>query len=285
MAVPRLHFAGFSLTVATFAAAQLLRIVPRVRLSRAVGRLCEQPLPAPLSRLVSTTYARAYRVNLEEAEPRDEEYPSFDAFFTRRLKAGARPIASSRVTSPADGNIVAVGDVIDGGTIRVKGQHYPIGELIGSPQEAERYVGGEFAVVYLHPRDYHRVHSPVDGTLTTVRVLPGDLFPVNSIGERHIPRLFVRNRRVAMALDTETVGHVQVVMVGATIVGKISVAALGERSGEPGTHDLKAGVALKRGDELGAFHLGSTVVILFERAQLISRATGPVFMGESLERT
>lgn len=279
------------MTVATFAAAQLLRIVPRVRLSRAVGRLCEQPLPAPLSRLVSTAYARAYRVNLDEAEPREDEYPSFDAFFTRRLRPGARPIASARVTSPADGAIVAVGDVVEGGTIRVKGRPYPVGELIGSEEEAARYVGGEFAVVYLHPRDYHRVHSPVDGKLVTVRVMPGDLFPVNAIGERHIPRLFVRNRRVSMVIDSAEVGRVQVVMVGATIVGKISVTALGERSGDAGTHDLRAGspggegVEVERGDELGAFHLGSTVVVLFERSQLLSRATGPVFMGESLERT
>lgn len=272
------------MTVATFAAAQLLRIVPRVRLSRAVGRLCEQPLPAPLSNLVLKAYARAYNVNLDEAEPRDGAYPNFDAFFTRRLREGARPIADVDVVSPADGNIVASGDIVENGSIIVKGRPYDVGELIGSSAEARRYVGGEFAVVYLHPRDYHRVHSPVTGNIVEVRALPGDLFPVNAIGERHVPRLFVRNRRVAIVIDTENLGRVQLVMVGATIVGKISVFALGAKRNEPGTHVLSPPVPVRRGDEVGAFHLGSTAVVLFEGSGRISRATGPVCMGESLER-
>lgn len=259
--------------------------MPRVRLSRAVGRLCEQPLPAPLSRFVSGAYSRAYRVNLAEAEPIEDAYPSFDAFFTRRLRPGARPLADARVTSPSDGLIVAVGGVVGGTSIVVKGRPYQVDELIGSRDDARRYEGGEFAVVYLHPRDYHRVHSPVDGALVEVRVVPGDLFPVNSIGERHVPRLFVRNRRATMVIDTPDLGRVQVVMVGATIVGKISVAALGERSGEPGVHPLNPSVMVRRGDEIGAFHLGSTVVVLFERAGTLSRATGPILMGESMERT
>jgi len=273
------------LTVATFAAAQLLRIVPRVRLSRAVGKLCERPLPAPVSRFVSQAYSRAYKVNLAEAEPVESAYPSFDAFFTRKLRPGARPIASARITSPSDGLIVAAGDVVRGSAIEVKGRPYQVDELIGSSDDARRYVGGEFAVVYLHPRDYHRVHTPVDGNLVEVRVMPGDLFPVNSIGERHVPRLFVRNKRVAMVVDSPELGRVQVIMVGATIVGKITVAALGARSGEPGVHRVEPPVALRRGDELGAFHLGSTVVVLFERSGALSRATGPILMGESMERS
>jgi phosphatidylserine decarboxylase len=247
--------------------------------------LCEQPLPAPVSRWVSGAYSRAYRVNLAEAEPLADAYPSFDAFFTRKLREGARPIADARVTSPSDGLIVAVGDVVGGTNIQVKGRPYAVDELIASSDDARRYVGGEFAVVYLHPRDYHRVHSPVDGTLVEVRVVPGDLFPVNSIGERHVPRLFVRNRRATMVIDSPELGRVQVIMVGATIVGQITVAALGEQSSEPGTHRIDPGVAVERGDELGAFHLGSTVVVLFERAGSLSRATGPILMGESMERS
>jgi phosphatidylserine decarboxylase precursor len=120
-------------------------------------------------------------VNLAEAEPLDHAYRSFDAFFTRRLRIGARPLAEARVTSPSDGLIVAAGDVVGGTSIQVKGRPYEVDELIGSKEDARRYEGGEFAVVYLHPRDYHRVHSPVDGTLVAVRVVPGDLFPVNDI--------------------------------------------------------------------------------------------------------
>jgi phosphatidylserine decarboxylase len=224
-------------------------------------------------------------VNLAEAEPLDHAYRSFDAFFTRRLRIGARPLAEARVTSPSDGLIVAAGDVVGGTSIQVKGRPYEVDELIGSKEDARRYEGGEFAVVYLHPRDYHRVHSPVDGTLVAVRVVPGDLFPVNSIGERHVPPLFVRNRRATMVIDSSDLGRVQVIMVGATIVGKISIAALGDKSGQPGTHTLEPGVPVKRGDELGAFHLGSTVVVLFEKSGTLSRATGPILMGESMERS
>lgn len=272
------------MTVATFAAAQLLRIVPRVRLSRAVGKLCEQPLPAPVSRLVSSAYSRAYNVNLAEAEPLAEAYPSFDAFFTRKLRPGARPIAEARVTSPSDGLIVAAGDVVENGFIEVKRRKYEVDELIGSRRDAARYADGEFAVVYLHPRDYHRVHAPVDGQLVEVRVMPGDLFPVNAIGERHVPRLFVRNRRATMVIDSPELGRVQVVMVGATIVGKIGIVALGDQSGVPGDHAITPPLSLRRGDEIGTFHLGSTVVVLFERKGTLSRAMGPVLMGESMER-
>jgi phosphatidylserine decarboxylase len=273
------------LTVATFAAAQLLRIVPRVRLSRAVGRLCEQPLSASVSNLVLKAYARAYRVNLDEAAPREGAYPSFDAFFTRKLREGARPIAEANIVSPADGNIVAVGDVVPNGSIEVKGRPYDVAELIGSVTDAERYRGGEFAVVYLHPRDYHRVHSSVQGEIVEVRVMPGDLYPVNAIGERHVPRLFVRNRRVAIVIDTPSLGRVTLVMVGATIVGKISVFSIGEKANVPGTHRLAIPAPVVKGGEVGAFHLGSTVVALFEKGARISRATGPVCMGESLERS
>jgi phosphatidylserine decarboxylase len=223
-------------------------------------------------------------VNLAEAEPIENGYPSFDAFFTRKLRPGVRPIADARIISPSDGLIVAAGDVVGGSAIEVKGRPYQGDELIGSSEDAQRYVGGEFAVVYLHPRDYHRVHSPVDGKLVEVRVMPGDLFPVNAIGERHVPRLFVRNRRVTMVVDSPECGRVQVIMVGATIVGKITVTALGERSSEPGSHRIEPHVSVQRGDELGAFHLGSTVVVLFERSGTLSRAAGPILMGESMER-
>lgn len=274
------------MTVATFAAAQLLKLLPRVRLSQAVGKLCEQPLPAPVSRFVLNAYARAYNVNLAEAEVCDG-YPCFDDFFTRRLRPGVRPIAQARIVSPSDGNIVAVGDILSPGAIEVKGRPYEVAELIGSEEDSSRYIGGEFAVVYLHPRDYHRVHSPVTGRIAELRVMPGDLYPVNAIGERHFPRLFVRNKRSTIVIDTDDddLGRVTLVMVGATIVGKISLMALGEKSTTPGDHPLNPPLPIARGEEVGIFHLGSTVVVLFERKGLLSRATGPVCMGESLERS
>src|SRR5690606_16909171 len=147
-------------------------------------------------------YARAYDVNLNEADPDQGPYASFDQFFTRRLRAGARPIEDAAIVSPSDGNLAAAGDVTDDRSTVVKGRPYRVAELCGFPEAAQAYRGGEYAVVYLHPRDYHRVHSPVDGVVTMIRSMPGDLFPVNSIGERHVPKLFVRNQRVSIVVES-----------------------------------------------------------------------------------
>jgi phosphatidylserine decarboxylase len=212
----------------------------------------------------------------------DQPYQSFDAFFTRPLRAGVRSVSGDRVVSPADGVLSAVGTIESSSRIVVKHQPYSVAELIGDAGDAARYAAGQFAVVYLSPRHYHRVHSPVEGTLTLVRAIPGDLFPVNSIGERYIPHLFVRNNRVALLIDTATFGRVTVVMVGATIVGRISVTALGRTTPRPGTTRLEPQQAVQRGDEIGIFHLGSTVVVLFEPGTQIQRPTGEVQYGESL---
>lgn len=232
--------------------------------------------------MIERWYSRAYGVNLAEAEPRDGAYRSFDAFFTRPLRSGVRTISSDSVVSPADGKLSAAGKVDPGVRIFVKGQHYDVAELIGDTRDAARYAGGEFAVVYLSPGDYHRVHSPVDGAVTEVRGIPGDLFPVNSIGERHIPRLFVRNNRVAIVIDTESLGRVTVVMVGAVIVGRISVSALPDRAVPPGTHTISPPLRVAKGDQIGVFHLGSTAVVLMPPGVSLRRPVGPIRYGESL---
>lgn len=271
--------------LATYAAAQLLRALPRVRLSRAVGELCELPLSPPVSRAIMGVYSRAYGVNMDEAMPEPGPYESFDAFFTRPLKDGARLVSSDAVVAPADGKLSSCGRVDSGSRIFVKGQHYDVGELIGDARDAARYSGGEFAVVYLAPGDYHRVHSPVDGEVTLVRGMAGDLYPVNSIGERHIPQLFVRNHRAAIVIDTRGLGRVTVVMVGAVIVGRITITALpGRPSAEPGVHPVNPPQSVTRGQEIGVFHLGSTAVVLLEPGVSVGRALGKVRYGESLLR-
>lgn len=270
------------MSLSTFAAAQILRALPRTHLSRAVGRLCDQPIPSGLARAVERAYCRAYDVNMDEAEGYLGSYPSFDAFFTRPLKKGARQISSDRVVSPSDGKLSCFGPVDPSSRIQVKGQLYDAAELIGSEEDARRYSGGQFAVVYLAPGDYHRVHSPVDGRITVLRGIPGDLFPVNSIGERYVPQLFVRNNRVAIVLDTESLGRVTVVMVGATIVGRISVTAMAAKAVPPGVHAVEPAQVVARGDEIGMFHLGSTAVVLLEPGVTLTRPTGVVRMGQSL---
>lgn len=276
------------MSVATFAAAQLLRAIPRTRVSRAVGRLCDASLPKPLSRAVVGAYARAYRVDLGECEQRAEAWPSFDQFFTRRLLPGRRVFESGEddLASPSDGRIEDIGRVEPGGRLLVKGRPYDVAELVGDAADAGRYHGGHFAIVYLSPRDYHRVHAPVAGRVSVVRSLPGDLWPVNSIGLGHVPSLFSRNRRVAIAIDTASRGRVTVVMVGAIIVGRITVSFVDGADVPLGEHRLDPPRELACGDELGMFHLGSTAIVFAEKGASPPwrRAPGPVRLGESLVR-
>lgn len=269
------------MSLSTFAAAQLLRALPRVRLSRAVGRLCDRELPSPVAQHLLRVYCRAYGVNLEEAEPCGG-YPSFDAFFTRGLRQGARTVSEDALVSPADGRLSAAGRIDPGARLFVKGQAYEVGELTGDPSDAARYTGGEFAVVYLAPGDYHRVHSPADGEVTLVRGIPGDLYPVNRIGELHVPGLFVRNSRVQIVLETRGLGRVSVVMVGAVIVGRITVSGIEGSDVPPGDHSFDPPRHVMRGDELGMFHLGSTVVLLLEPGVSVTRQLGKIRYGDSL---
>lgn len=243
-------------------AIQLLRALPKERISRAVGRLCEQRLPSMVSALVSRSYSMAYHVQMGEAAAPHGCYRSFDAFFTRTLREGVRPIATSKVVSPCDGQISAHGPIDEGSRLFVKGQPYDVADLVGSPGPSRDYVGGQFAVIYLSPKDYHRVHSPIDGRLLRIHATGGEYYPVNSLGERWVPQLLVQNRRVAFFMETLDGFPITLVMVGALIVGKITANALGDRDVEPGEHPLESAIQLQKGDELGAFHLGSTVVLL-----------------------
>jgi phosphatidylserine decarboxylase len=273
------------MSVASFAAVQILRALPRTRVSRAVGRLCDKALPAGVSRAVVNLYVRAYRVDMEECVPQEGAYESFDQFFTRHLKAGQRAICPNEreIASPADGKIEAIGPVDLDGTLLVKKRLYKVDELVGDAEDAKRYAGGQFAIVYLSPRDYHRVHSPVAGNVVRIRSMPGDLFPVNSIGERHVPSLFSKNRRVAIVIDTEALGRVTVVMVGAIIVGRITVSAMPGPDVPLGDHAVGP-FAVRKGEEIGVFHLGSTAIVFAERGAVapFGRPTGPVRLGQSL---
>jgi len=274
------------MSVASFAAVQILRALPRTRVSRAVGRLCDTPLPPGLSRAVVSLYVRAYGIDLGECQPRNGAYESFDQFFTRELRPGLRTICpnTQEVASPADGTIEAIGPVDGAGTLLIKKQRYTVADLIGDVADAERYAGGQFAIVYLSPRDYHRVHAPVAGAVTRIRSMPGDLYPVNSIGERHVPLLFSKNRRVAIVIDTAALGRVTLVMVGAIIVGRITVNTIPGPDVPLGDHVISPARPVQKGEEVGVFHLGSTAIVFVERgaAARFARATGPVRLGQSL---
>jgi len=280
---------AFAVTAATYAFAQLLRVLPRTRITRAVGKLVDLELPPIVSKAAVGVYSRAYRVDLGEAEPLGLAYRSFDAFFTRRLRDGARHLdaPAGALISPSDGRLDSFGPVERDGLLTIKGRDYRARDLLGDDrdgdEQAARYLGGQFAIIYLSPRDYHRVHTPCDGALTAVRSYPGELFPVNGVSEQHIPNFLGRNRRVALELATKDHGLVTVVMVAAMIVGRISVTGISERDVPFGRHEL-GGLPLSRGDELGIFHLGSTAVLFFEPGATapLSPRLGSIRLGDPL---
>jgi phosphatidylserine decarboxylase len=276
----------------TYATAKLLRLLPRERISRACGQLADARWPDGFGRVFVNLYGRALDVNVEECVPppaADRGWESFDAFFTRPLKDGRRPITGDArtIVSPADGKIVAIDSIGRNATFQVKGRPYDLNELLGDPAEAERYIGGTGCVVYLSPRDYHRVHAPVAGVIRHVRSLPGDYYPVNAIGERHVGNLFAVNRRVVIAIDTPEevgLGRVTVVMVAAIVVGRVTVTGIDERDVSPGFHRYDPPLHVERGGEIGQFHLGSTAVVFVEGrgAPRIAAGLGPVLYGAPL---
>jgi phosphatidylserine decarboxylase len=272
----------------TYATAQLLRVLPRAGVSRAAGWLADHSWSAPLGRAVVGVYSRMYDVTFDECQQR-EGWTSFDHFFTRTLKDGMRPIERDPrvIVSPADGRLESMGRIDEGCTYQVKGRPYRVEELVGDEEEARRYIGGGGCVIYLSPRDYHRVHAPVDGRITHIRSMPGDYYPVNAIGMKHVKNLFAINRRVAIAIDTPPesgLGRVTCVMVAAIVVGRITVAGIHGRDVPFGDHAPAAPIA--RGDEIGIFHLGSTVVLFLERAAMghwVGKE-GAIRYGEALAR-
>jgi phosphatidylserine decarboxylase len=259
-----------------------------------MGQLARVEAPDPILAALMRVYCRAYGVDLSECEIPRGGFTSFDAFFTRRLKPGARVIDMdpNTIVSPADGRVDDWGVIEPGAVFRVKGKTYDVAELLGDQAAGAEMVGGLFAVVYLSPRDYHRVHAPVTGRVTAVRHVPGTLFPVNAIGVAHVPKLLARNERVVVHQRSPEHGHVVSVLVGAVGVGRISLSF----DDSVITNDGRASglrvygddpPALERGEELGVFHLGSTVVLLVAKGAERSFVPAPgdhVRMGRPLLR-
>jgi phosphatidylserine decarboxylase len=283
----------------TRTAAQILRVLPRERITRLLGHLGAARLPQPVLRPFLSAYQRAYRVDMHEAVVPDGGFQSFNEFFTRRVHDGVHRVDPREdvVVSPADGRLDDLGPIDDARRFVVKGNDYNAAELLGDEAEAADFAGGHFAVVYLSPRDYHRVHSPVAGRVRRVRHLPGTLYPVNDIGVRHVPRLLSRNERVVVRIESEGLGPVALVFVGAFVVGGIDLAFPGParpaHGGATAERDYgDDGPRLARGDEVGLFRVGSTAVVLVPPqsgavwAAADGRAAGPVRMGDAmLQRT
>ena len=212
-----------------------------------------------------------YRVDMSEAaNPAIDSYPTFNEFFTRALREGARPIADAALVCPVDAAISQFGPIEHDQIFQAKGHSYSTRALVGGDQAlAHRFDHGHFATLYLAPRDYHRIHMPCEGRLTRMIYIPGDLFSVNPLTARHVPSLFARNERVVCVFET-AFGPFVNVLVGATIVGSVATVWHGVVNPPRGRevrewHYGDKNIVLAKGAEMGRFLLGSTVVMLFPR--------------------
>lgn len=273
----------------------LLRWAPKGTFSRLVGAAAKSPLPLRMRRPVYEAFARRVGADLSEVRDPLESYESLDAFFTRHLRDGLRPQPSdpSVVSSPCDGTVSEHGAIQGETMVQAKGLDYDLGALLADADEARRFTGGTWITIYLAPKNYHRVHFATAGRVTGFRHIPGAFFPVNAFAARNVPGLFGKNERLVTYHDG-VAGRVATVMVAASGVGHITVtydAVETNRKGlgRPGVAvELDHPVDVARGDELGAFHLGSTVVLVFEpgRVSLSPSLTvgQPVRLGEPLGR-
>ena len=215
-----------------------------------------------------------YQVNMSEASNADiNSYASFNEFFTRPLRVGARPLADAALVCPVDGAISQFGVIKQGQIFQAKGHHYSCTALVGGDSQlAEQFCDGSFATIYLSPRDYHRIHMPCDGRLMRMIYVPGALFSVNPTTARGVPGLFARNERVVCVFETAN-GPFVLTLVGATIVGSMSTVWHGIVN-PPRSKEVREwtytnqNITLKKGDEMGRFMLGSTVVLLFPKNTL-----------------
>ena len=273
----------------------LLQILPHHLLSRLMMWLTRWDWE-PLKNWAIRKFIRLFRVDMSQAQEQNPEaFPSFNAFFTRALKADARPICGAQqLAVPADGKISAFGSIEQNRIIQAKGMDYSLLELVGNDREMSKlFQDGHFATIYLSPRDYHRIHMPYSGKLLRMHHVPGRLFSVNAATARTLPRLFTRNERVVSLFDTEA-GPMAVILVGAIFVGAMDTVW----EGTVAPADLRVSswhyienhrtVELLKGGEMGRFNMGSTVIVLFPKDTLTwdekIKEGATVKMGESLAR-
>jgi phosphatidylserine decarboxylase len=249
-------------------------ITPKHLLSRLVGMIAAAEAGAVTTAIIKL-FIKQYKVDMSEALDSDpSSYASFNAFFTRQLKAEARSICQDekQLALPVDGAVSQLGDIKYDAIFQAKGHNYSLTTLLGGkPELAEPFLDGKFATIYLSPKDYHRIHMPLDGQLSDMIYVPGELFSVSPLTAERVPSLFARNERVVAIFDTE-IGKMAMVLVGATIVASIETKWAGTVSPPAGKNVQhwqypKQGdnsVFIKKGEEMGLFKLGSTIIACFE---------------------
>jgi phosphatidylserine decarboxylase len=266
--------------------------LPKQALTALAGRLANLK-GGKLTTAVIRWFVQRYQVDMAEAEnPNIASYTTFNTFFTRPLKPGARPLAKADFICPVDGAISQFGKMQSGQIFQAKGHEYSALTLLADDAAlADRFQQGLFACLYLSPKDYHRIHMPCDGTLKTMTYMPGDLFSVNPLTAQNIPNLFARNERVVCEFASEKHGAFVLVLVGATIVGSMATVWHGvvnpPRAGRIQSWNYDGqNIHLKQGEEMGKFLLGSTVVMLFEHARFVFdagwHAGKPIQLGEAM---
>lgn len=245
-----------------------LTFFPKTGWSRLLSVLVTTRFPRPFSQWVMRTFAAKYQLNMEEAEQPIEAYPTLGALFTRAVKPGTHTIDDRPgvAVSPADGHVLNSGRIERGRLVQCKGYDFEVGDLLDHPEYVERFQGGSWCTVYLSPRDYHRVHHPIEGKITHAHYITGKLWPVNAAAVQNVERLFCVNERVVTYVDSP-MGLVATIMVGATSVGHITMAYdedLVANKGKPSEFKgYDEPISVARAAELGTFHLGSTAIVLF----------------------
>ena len=269
-------------------------LMPKLAMTRLAGLVASAEWGS-VTTWVIKRFVKRYNVNMNEAANADPaHYKSFNEFFTRPLKDGVRPLSSSEWVCPVDGAISQCGAIERDQIFQAKGHHYSTRALVGGDAAlAAQFQNGQFATLYLSPRDYHRIHMPMAGKLLRMVHIPGDLFSVNPTTARGVPGLFARNERVVCEFETEK-GPMVLVLVGATIVGSMATVWHGQvNPPRPGTvrewRYESQDVRLQKGEEMGRFLLGSTVVMLFPENSLRFPddwlSTRPLQMGEAMSKT
>ncbi|MCK6546615.1 archaetidylserine decarboxylase [Myxococcota bacterium] len=267
---------------------QTMHVLPKKPLSRAVRQLV-----SVRSNVAVRRFAARYGIDLDEAEHPIEHYESILALFTRRLKPGLRPLdPDPRVLlCPVDGAFLVGGPVGAGTLVQAKGKTFTLNALLADETAEQRFAKGAYAVVYLSPKDYHRIHSPASGVITGYTYLPGALYPVNAAAVAHVDELFARNERLITHVESETFGRVDVVKVGATCVGHIKLAYDAAVATNVGSNEIVRKVydrpiPVQRGDELGVFEMGSTVIVVVEKPIALEAfaPNQPVRLGRPLAR-
>ncbi len=270
----------------------VLPILPKNDLSHLVGRVVHRPLPGWAGRKSVEWFARYYNINMDEAELPLDSYKSIGDLFTRRLRPGVRPIGKG-IVHPADGRLTSAGVIEKSRCLQAKDKDYSVAEFVRSSQLAVALEGGTYFTYYLCPTDYHRVHSPVEGKITALCHVPGEMWPVNDWSVNSIGNLFSLNERVIVKIESSQ-GRCALVMVAATNVGNLTLSfdesvRTNIRSGSRAVREKSypSPHSIQKGQEVGVFHMGSTVVMLYEKGMVPPGICDlvrdqPVKLGETL---